>query len=64
MENRYKESIKWLERAKKVIPSASQTYSKSYRYYCEGAALLLLTMDLAAMSGTLTVMNMLTLFWH
>ena len=38
MENRYKESIKWLERAKKVIPSASQTYSKSYRYYCEGAA--------------------------
>lgn len=38
MENRYKESIKWLDRAKRVIPSASQTYSKSYRYYCEGAA--------------------------
>ena len=28
----------WLEKAKRLIPSASQTYSKSYRYYCEGAA--------------------------
>jgi glutamate-1-semialdehyde aminotransferase len=31
-------SGKWLTRAKSVIPSASQTYSKSYKYYCEGAA--------------------------
>jgi glutamate-1-semialdehyde aminotransferase len=31
-------SGKWLARAKSVIPSASQTYSKSYKYYCEGAA--------------------------
>jgi glutamate-1-semialdehyde 2,1-aminomutase len=31
-------STELLARAKKVIPSASQTYSKSYRYYCEGAA--------------------------
>lgn len=31
-------SASWLARAKRVIPSASQTYSKSYRYYCEGAA--------------------------
>lgn len=28
----------WLRRAKKVIPSASQTYSKSYRYFSEGVA--------------------------
>jgi glutamate-1-semialdehyde aminotransferase len=31
-------SASLLARAKRVIPSASQTYSKSYRYYCEGAA--------------------------
>lgn len=37
MEDRYKKSSQWLARAKKVIPSASQTYSKSYRYFCEGA---------------------------
>ncbi len=30
-------SIQWLEKAKRYIPTASQTYSKSYRYYCEGA---------------------------
>src|SRR4030065_1278217 len=38
MEDRYKKSMQWLARAKRVIPSASQTYSKSYRYYCEGAS--------------------------
>lgn len=38
MDGRYAKSIAWLARAKKLIPSASQTYSKSYRYYCEGAA--------------------------
>jgi glutamate-1-semialdehyde aminotransferase/spore coat polysaccharide biosynthesis protein SpsF (cytidylyltransferase family) len=27
----------WLEKAKKIIPSASQTYSKSYKYFSEGA---------------------------
>lgn len=31
-------STELLARAKLIIPSASQTYSKSYRYYCEGAA--------------------------
>lgn len=31
-------SLKLLNRAKSIIPSASQTYSKSYRYYCEGVA--------------------------
>ncbi len=31
-------STQWLKRAKKLIPSASQTYSKSYKYFCEGAA--------------------------
>jgi glutamate-1-semialdehyde-2,1-aminomutase len=36
--DRFAESTRWLERAKRVIPTASQTYSKSYRYYCEGAA--------------------------
>lgn len=35
---RYKLSTEWLARAKRVTPTASQTYSKSYRYYCEGAA--------------------------
>ena len=34
----YTRSLEWLSRAKARIPSASQTYSKSYRYYCEGAA--------------------------
>jgi len=36
--NNFACSTELLARAKKVIPSASQTYSKSYRYYCEGAA--------------------------
>ena len=27
-----------LERAKALIPAAASTYSKSYRYFCEGAA--------------------------
>ena len=31
-------SLSWLKRAKNVIPSASQTYSKSFRYFCEGQA--------------------------
>ncbi len=34
----FENSHKWLERARAVIPSASQTYSKSFEYYCEGAA--------------------------
>jgi glutamate-1-semialdehyde 2,1-aminomutase len=34
----YTRSTEWLRRAKATMPSASQTYSKSYRYYCEGAA--------------------------
>jgi glutamate-1-semialdehyde 2,1-aminomutase len=38
MNSRYAESLNWLARAKKIIPSAAQTYSKSYRYYCEGEA--------------------------
>lgn len=32
----YEKSIKLLERAKKVTPLGAQTYSKSYRYFCEG----------------------------
>jgi len=40
MENNmiFNKSKKLLEEAKKIIPSASQTYSKSYRYFVEGAA--------------------------
>lgn len=34
----YQKSLKWLKQAKKIIPTASQTYSKGYKYYCEGAA--------------------------
>src|SRR3989338_350321 len=34
----FKNSKNWLKKAKKIIPSAAQTYSKSYRYFCEGAA--------------------------
>ncbi|MFC1723153.1 aminotransferase class III-fold pyridoxal phosphate-dependent enzyme [Nanoarchaeota archaeon] len=34
----FKKSKLLLEEAKKIIPTASQTYSKSYRYFCEGAA--------------------------
>jgi len=34
----FEENIKWLAKAKKLIPAASQTYSKSYKYFCEGAA--------------------------
>ncbi|MBW2993080.1 aminotransferase class III-fold pyridoxal phosphate-dependent enzyme [Candidatus Woesearchaeota archaeon] len=33
----FERSIEWLKKAKEVIPSASQTYSKSYKYFCEGA---------------------------
>ncbi len=35
---KFDNSIKLLNRAKSVIPTGSQTYSKSYRYYCEGIA--------------------------
>lgn len=35
---KYNKSLKLLNSAKSIIPTASQTYSKSYRYYCEGAA--------------------------
>ncbi len=31
-------STRLLERAKRAIPVAASTYSKSYRYFCEGAA--------------------------
>ncbi len=34
----FSRSAALLARAKRLIPTASQTYSKSYRYYCEGAA--------------------------
>ncbi|MBW2996319.1 aminotransferase class III-fold pyridoxal phosphate-dependent enzyme [Candidatus Woesearchaeota archaeon] len=34
----FDKSLEWLEKAKKIIPTASQTYSKSYKYFCEGAA--------------------------
>lgn len=34
----FKESTRLLKKAKEIIPSAAQTYSKSYRYFCEGAA--------------------------
>ncbi|MCG8637449.1 MAG: aminotransferase class III-fold pyridoxal phosphate-dependent enzyme [Desulfobacterales bacterium] len=35
---KFKKSTELLETAKALIPSASQTYSKNYKYYCEGAA--------------------------
>ncbi len=35
---KYRNSLEWLKRAKLITPSASQTYSKSYRYFCEGSA--------------------------
>lgn len=34
----YNKSNELLARAKKVTPLGAQTYSKSYRYYCEGSA--------------------------
>lgn len=34
----FKKSTQLLKKAKKLIPSAAQTYSKSYKYFCEGAA--------------------------
>lgn len=34
----YNKSNELLSRAKKVTPLGAQTYSKSYRYYCEGCA--------------------------
>lgn len=36
MDNRYMKSHELLDRARKVTPLGSQTYSKSYRYFCEG----------------------------
>lgn len=36
MNSKYNNSQNLLQRAKKVIPVAAQTYSKSYRYFCEG----------------------------
>ena len=36
--NNFNKSYRLLKIAKKLIPSASQTYSKSYKYFCEGAA--------------------------
>lgn len=38
----YTKSNEMLKRAKKVTPVAAQTYSKSYRYFCEGNAPLFL----------------------
>ena len=35
---KYDRSNEMLARAKKVTPLGAQTYSKSYRYYCEGNA--------------------------
>jgi len=34
----FNKSTAMLKKAKNVIPCASQTYSKSYKYFCEGAA--------------------------
>jgi glutamate-1-semialdehyde 2,1-aminomutase len=38
MNNRYKNSETWLERARKVIPLGTQTYSKSYKQYPIGVS--------------------------
>lgn len=38
MIKQYNKSVNLLKRAKIIIPSASQTYSKSYKYYVEGVA--------------------------
>ena len=37
-EMKFEKNNELLERAKKVTPLGAQTYSKSYRYYCEGKA--------------------------
>ena len=42
MEKNYQTSNELLERAKRVTPVAAQTYSKSYRYFCEGNSPLFL----------------------
>lgn len=34
----FSKSAAILKKAKKIIPCASQTYSKSYKYFCEGSA--------------------------
>lgn len=33
----FRETVKWLNEAKKIIPAGAQTYSKSYKYFSEGA---------------------------
>jgi glutamate-1-semialdehyde 2,1-aminomutase len=38
MSRKYQKSLELLERAKQVTPLGAQTYSKSYRYFCEGDA--------------------------
>ena len=38
MAKQYAKSQALLERARKVTPLGSQTYSKSVRYFCEGAS--------------------------
>jgi glutamate-1-semialdehyde aminotransferase/RimJ/RimL family protein N-acetyltransferase len=38
LEMHFEKSQELLREAKKIIPSASQTYSKSYKYFVEGAA--------------------------
>src|SRR3989338_8425558 len=43
MNLRYKKSNEWLARTSKIIPLASQTFSKSYVQYVKGAAPLCLT---------------------
>jgi len=42
MQKNYQKSNELLERAKVVTPVAAQTYSKSYRYFCEGNSPLFL----------------------
>lgn len=37
-ENKFFKTNQALKKAKKLIPSAAQTYSKSYKYFCEGMA--------------------------
>ncbi len=38
MSSKYQNSLELLKKAKQVTPLGAQTYSKSYRYFCEGDA--------------------------
>jgi glutamate-1-semialdehyde 2,1-aminomutase/spore coat polysaccharide biosynthesis protein SpsF len=43
MKKKFEKSINWLKRTKRVIPAASQTFSKSYTQFSVGASPLFLT---------------------